>query len=272
MKTVPLRQEIFAEHLLMAGELIRRICSRHRLSREDAEDFNSFALLKLIEGDYARLRGFQGRSRLKTFLTVVLHRLLLDYRVQKWGKWRPTAEVRQLGKAAIELDRLLSRDGQTVENAVEILRTRSGGSLTRGELVTLAERLPQRQRRLREGLERLEQLPSDDDVEERVQNRERDRASRRVAAALRKALQDLSAEDRLILKMRYEDGLTIREVASALHLEVRALYARFEKCHRRLRGLLEGFGITWSDVLSILGWAGSDLQGGLHGRQEAPRL
>src|SRR5205807_2076472 len=123
MTTMPHRQEVFEEHLLMAEEIIRRICNRHRLSQEEAEDFHSFALLKLIEDDYARLRSFQGRSRLKTFLTVVLHRLLLDYRVQKWGKWRPTAEVRDLGKTAVELDRLLSRDGQTLENAVEILRS-----------------------------------------------------------------------------------------------------------------------------------------------------
>lgn len=260
MTTIPRHQEVFQEHLLMAGELIRRICSRHRLSPEEAEDFHSFALLKLIEDDYARLRSFQGRSRLKTFLAVVLHRLFLDYRVQKWGKWRPTAEVRELGKTAVDLDRLLSRDGQTLENAVEILHTLSGGSLTRRELTTLADRLPRRQRPRQERLANLDLIPTDGGVEERVQNRELERASKRIGSALVKALRDMPAEDRRILKMRYEDGLKVREIASALGLEVRSLFTRFEQCHRRLRKTLEGLGITWSDVISILGWTGTDFR------------
>jgi RNA polymerase sigma factor (sigma-70 family) len=270
-RTLPYRQEVFEEHLLMADELIRRICSRHRLSHDEAEDFHSFALLKLIEDDYARLRSFQGRSRLRTFLTVVLHRLFLDYRVQKWGKWRPTAEVRELGKTAIELDRLLSRDGQTLENAVEILYTRSRGSLTRRELVALANRLPQRQRQRQEQLENLDLIPTDGGVEECIRNRDLERASKRIGSALVKALRDVPAEDRLILKMRYEDGLKVREIAAALGLETRSLFTRFEQCHRRLRAALEGLGITWSDVLSILGWTGTDLKTDFGCRRKSPR-
>jgi RNA polymerase sigma factor (sigma-70 family) len=271
MTTIPRHQEVFEEHLLMAGELIGRICSRHRLSHEEAEDFYSFALFKLIEDDYARLRSFQGRSRLKTFLTVVLHRLFLDYRIQKWGKWRPTAEVRELGKTAVELDRLLSRDGQTLENAVEILRSRSGGALTRQELVALASRLPQRQRIHQERLEDSDQIPTDGGVEECVQNRELARTSTRVEAALAKALRDVPEEDRLILKMRYEEGLKVREIASTLGLEERPLFTRFDRCHRRLRKALETFGITWSDVLSILGWTGADLRADFGGQRKRSR-
>jgi RNA polymerase sigma factor (sigma-70 family) len=260
MNAIPCPQEIFEAELLIADELIRRICHRHRLSHEEAEDFHSFAMLKLIEDDYARLRSFQGRSRLKTFLTVILHHLFLDYRVQKWGKWRPPAEVRQLGRVAVELDRLLSRDGQTLENAVKILCARSGGVLTRRELVALADRLPQRQRWRLDGLEILDEIPTDGEVEERIQNRERKHALKRIAAALREALRETPAEDRLLLKMRYENGFTIRHIAKTLHVEARPLYARFEQCHRRLRSVLRRSGITWSDVTSILGWAGTDLR------------
>ncbi|PYQ57373.1 MAG: hypothetical protein DMF53_22890 [Acidobacteria bacterium] len=271
MTTLPHRQEVFEGHLLRADEIIRRICNRHRLSHDEAEDFHSFALLKLIEDDYARLRSFQGRSRLKTFLAVVLHRLFLDYRVQKWGKWRPTAEVRELGKTAVELDRLLSRDGQTLENAVEILRSRSGGTLTRQEIIALASRLPQRQRRRQERFEILDQLPTDGGVEERVRHRDLARTSRRVEAALAKALRVVPEEDRLILKMRYEDGLKVHEIASTLGVEVRPLFTRLEQCHRRLRKALESLGITWSDVLSILGWTGTDLRTGFGCGQKRSR-
>lgn len=253
--------ERFETQLRLAGEVIRRLCRCHRLSCDEAEDFTSYALLKLIEGDYATLRSFQGRSKLGTFLTVVVHRLFLDYRIQKWGKWRPPAEVRKLGAAAMELDRLVNRDGQTLPNAVEIVYAGSGGSLSREQIFELAGRLPLRQRPQFEGGEQLELIPTDGGVEEPLEGQERNSIAKRVGSALTAALQALPAEDRLILKMRHEDGFTVREIATALHLEARPLYTRFEKCHRRLREILEEGGITWEEVSAILGWADCDLEG-----------
>jgi RNA polymerase sigma factor (sigma-70 family) len=266
---IPSARELFEAHLSLIQELIRYICHSHRLPREDAEEFSSYAFLKLIEDDYAVFRSFQGRSSLRTYLTIVVHRLFLDFRVQRWGKWRPTAEARRLGGAAIELDRLLSRDGQTLENAVEILYARSGGSLTREELLALASRLPQRTRPRFESLEKLDWVSTDVEAEESLQNQEREATSKRIGAALAKALEEISAEDRLLLKMRYEDGFTVREIAAALHLEDRPLYSRFEKCLRRLRMLLEESGITWNEVVSILGWTGTDIDPLLGPREEA---
>lgn len=264
----PSARELFESQLSLVQDLIRYVCHRHHLHQEDAEDFCSYTFLKLIEDDYAALRSYQGRSSLRTYLTVVIHRLFLDFRVQKWGKWRPTAEVRRLGRVAIELDRLLARDGQILENAVEILHVGSGASLTREELFALAGRLPQRQRLRFESVEDLD-WATEDGVEERLQNQERERASRRIAAVLAKALGELPAEDRLILKMRYEDGSTIREVASALHLTARSLYTRFEKCHRRIRSRLEQAGITWSEVTAILDWPGAELEGAFDSGRKA---
>jgi RNA polymerase sigma factor (sigma-70 family) len=256
----PSARELFEANLSLVQDLSRYVCHRRCLRQEDVEDFSSYTLLKLIEDNYAVLRSYEGRSSLRTYLTIVVRRLFLDFRVHKWGKWRPTAEVRRLGGTAVELDRLLSRDGQTLENAVEILHARSGNSHTREELFALASHLPQRQRLRFESIDELDWVATDGGGEERLQDQERERASRRIAALLAKALGELSAEDKLILKMRYEDGFTVREIATALHLEARPLYTRFEKCHRRLRNRLEKSGITWREVTSILGWTGADLE------------
>jgi RNA polymerase sigma factor for flagellar operon FliA len=253
-------RELFESQLPLIHDLIRYVSRRHHLRQEDEEDFSSYTLLKLMEDDYGTLRSFQGRSSLRTYLTVVIQRLFLDFRIQKWGKWRPTAEVQRLGRAAVELDRLLSRDGQTLANAVEILHTSLGGTFTREDLVELAGRLPQRQRLQYEGDNELDRIPTDGGAEERLLGHEREMTAKQITAALSKALQELPAEDRLILRMRYEDGFTIRDIATALHLEPRPLYSRFEKCHRRLRESLEGQGVTWSDVEPILGWTGTDLR------------
>ena len=270
MKTTQPSGEKFEAQLQMAGEVIRHLCRRRRLSCDEEEDFTSYALVKLIEGDYAVLRSFQSRSKLVTFLTVVVQRLFLDYRVQKWGKWRPLAEVRDLGPAAVELDRLVNRDGHPLPNAVEIAYSHSGGAFTREHLFELANRLPQRQRPLFEGIERLDQIPTHGGIEETLEGKERNRIAKRVGSALTLALQEMPAEDRLILKMRHEDGFTVREIAKALHLEARPLYTRFEKCHRRLREVLEEAGITWEEVSAILGWADCDLEAGFNPEAESP--
>jgi RNA polymerase sigma factor (sigma-70 family) len=256
-------REAFEAHLPLIREIIRYVARRYRLDQENAEDLSSHILLKLIENDYGAIRAFQGRSSLRTYLTVVIQRLFLDFRVQKWGKWRPSAETRRLGGVALQLDRLLSRDGHSLASAVEILHASLGGTLTREQLSEIAGRLPQRQRPYYESDSELSLIPTDGAVEERLLQEERTAAARQIAGALGRALQELTAEDRLILKMRYQDSFTIREIAAALHLEARPLYARFEKCHRRLRVSLEGSGISWNDVASILGRADMDLKVGL---------
>jgi DNA-directed RNA polymerase specialized sigma24 family protein len=85
------------------------VSSRHHLPGSEADDFGSHVKLKLIEHDYAILKKFEGRSNLRTYLTVVIHRLFLDYRIKAWGKWRPSAAAKRCGGVAILLERLTRR-------------------------------------------------------------------------------------------------------------------------------------------------------------------
>ena len=83
---------------LFAGRGAHRFLSRrNRLGTDEREDFTSYAMLKLVENDYARLRKYRGDSSFRTYLTVVMQRLFLDYRTQKWGKWRPSTTATPRG-------------------------------------------------------------------------------------------------------------------------------------------------------------------------------
>ena len=77
------------------------------------------------------LRRFEGRSSLTTYITVVVQRLFLDRRNRLWGKWRPSAEARRLGPTAVLLERLVSRDGWSAEQALETLRVNHGVTVDR---------------------------------------------------------------------------------------------------------------------------------------------
>jgi len=74
------------------------------LSPEDADDFGSVVKLTLLEGHRASLRRFDRRSSLYTYLTVVIQRMFLDYRIRMWSQWRPP-EARRAGAGAILLKR-----------------------------------------------------------------------------------------------------------------------------------------------------------------------
>src|SRR5262245_61007781 len=102
--------DYFSSRLPEVDRAIAFVVRRHRLAADTAEDFASVVHLRLLEHDCAVLRKFEGRSRLQTFLVVVVQRLFLDYRIALWGKWRPSAEARGLGPLGIKLDRLRSRE------------------------------------------------------------------------------------------------------------------------------------------------------------------
>src|SRR5919109_1132038 len=100
VRTMPDRQALEALFLRNLGWIERAlasVCRRYGVSRDDAEDFASWAKLKLVEDDYAVLGKFRDESSITTYLTVVIAMLFRDYRVQRWGRWRPSADARRRG-------------------------------------------------------------------------------------------------------------------------------------------------------------------------------
>src|SRR5262245_9404414 len=108
--------------LALLAQVVRNVAKVGRLSRDDAEDFAQSVQLKFLERDYDVLRRFEGRSSLKTYLTVVVRRLLLDWQDHAYGKWRPTATALRLGPHAVQLERLVNRDAFTATEAVHHVR------------------------------------------------------------------------------------------------------------------------------------------------------
>lgn len=241
---------LFLENLQLIEDVIRFTCRRHLFQKDEAEEFASVVKLKLIENDYAVLREFEGRSSLRTFLVTVIHHHSLDYRIGKWGKWRPSAEARRIGTLAIQIERLTQRDGYTLDQAVEILRTNHSLDIPRRELYEIAARLPQRHQRRFEGLdEQAADLTADTgSAEDRMLDQERRRRREQAEAVLNRLKMRLDEQDRLLLKMRFEDSLTVARIAKTLCLEQRPLYRRFDKLYGRLRRELRREGIQEEDL------------------------
>ena len=246
-------ETIFLSALPLIERTIGFVCTRNRLPTSERDDFESWAKLRLIENDYGVLRAYQGRSSLQTYLTVVIRRLLLDYRASKWGKWRPSAGARRAGPIAIELERLIVRDGHTAEEACELVMQRSPSDVTRHDLEQLSRQLPRRDRRQFESGDALEHLTVDSlRPDSGIESEERRLSALRVRAVLDEVCHQLDAEERLVLTMRFGDGQSIADIAAALSLDQKRLYRRVDSLLERLRRGLIAAGINLSVVRELL--------------------
>jgi RNA polymerase sigma factor (sigma-70 family) len=246
-------EAVFLQHLDLIEHVVAFVCSRHHLSAADAEDFASHVKLKFVERGYEILTKFGGRSSLRTYLSVVIQRLFLDYRASAWGKWRPSAEARRRGPVATLLERMLSRDGYGFEEACELLATNHGIARSRDELERLAGSLPPRVKRRTEPESALANLASSAPGTERnVAESEQQQTAARVSAAMWRLLEAFEVQDRLILTLRFEDGRTVAEIAAALRLDQKGLYRRMDRLLRQLRTGLEGEGIERAAVMEML--------------------
>ncbi|HEU0051656.1 MAG TPA: sigma-70 family RNA polymerase sigma factor, partial [Longimicrobium sp.] len=208
--------------------------------------FASWAKMKLIENDYASLRKYRGESTFASYLIVVLSMLFRDYRVREWGRWRPSAVARRLGPDAVELERLVHRDGVPVSQAINIHRSRSGTSRSDRELMEVLHQLPARNplRPRRVDDEALFDAASGARADDILMAAETDAERENLLSELRKALDTLPSDDAQIITMRFVAGLTIAEIARALELQQKPLYRRAERILKTLRDLLEAAGIS----------------------------
>jgi RNA polymerase sigma factor (sigma-70 family) len=221
-----------AEDLRLLTSVIRDVARVRRLSLVDRQDFAQSVQLRFVERNYVAFARFRGESSLRTYLTVVVTRLLLDWRVAKYGKWRPSAAALRNGPVAVRLDRLMNREGYTRDEAIEILKTTT--DVAPRELEIVAERVPWRPRpRMVEEdvLRPLRAVAFRDPIQAREQYEE----ERRQSVALGRACRQLSLEDQRLIALRYKSALTVREISQLLQTDQKALYRRFDRLVIRLR-------------------------------------
>jgi RNA polymerase sigma factor for flagellar operon FliA len=247
-------------------------CRRYRLDPNDAEEFAAIVNLKLVENDYAILRAYEARSGFATFISIVVQRMALDYRIHAWGKWHTTAEAKRLGPLAIDLEKLLHRESRTIDEAVVILGSTHGG-VTRESLIALADRLPERTPRVREVAIGGSDLPDQTvAADERVFASERRRASEDLSAIMSAIIGRLPEDEQLILQLRFEGGLAVSQIARALQLDQKLLYRRIERRMREIRAELESAGVAPGDALDLIGRDEAVLDFDLGKRKRRPSI
>jgi RNA polymerase sigma factor (sigma-70 family) len=246
---------LFLEHLGWINRVAEKTCAHHGVWGPEAEDFAASIRLKLMEDDYAIIRNHRGDSLLRTYLAVVVQRKFLDHWRENRGRWRPSAMARRLGPPAPELEALVYRDGYRLDQAGELLRTSGRTSLSDRDLGKLLKDLPPREP-LRHREVSTDEVPetteADDRADARVTGAETRALRDQVTGTLRRAMQQLSSEDQVIVRMHFVDGRTLADVARALEIEQKPLYRRVKRLRDLLRTAMEAGGVHEKDVQELI--------------------
>lgn len=245
--------DLYSVHADVIESVLRASSRSHRLSPDDADEFSSWARLRLLDNHQAILRKFAGRSSFRTYMFSVVERLFLDWRNHEWGKWRPTAEARRLGDVAIELERLILRDGTEWATAVEIL-LQSGAVASADECERIWARLPRQPRRQRVDAETLVEQPPAQAAPDPVEAGEQRAREAAILRALDAAVGELPAADQILIRLRFWSGIKVSQIASTTGLDQKQLYRRFDKIWADLRDRLEHAGVTVADLVGPLAY------------------
>lgn len=239
-------QRAFVEHLPVIERVISVIARRHALSSTDADDFGSWARTRIIDSDYAAFRKFAGRSSMSTYLSVVLGHLFLDYRNSVWGRWRPSVGATRLGPVGVRLEALIHRDGYTLREAIEVLRS-AGVEQSDVELARMSAKLPLRQSATEVPLEVVDGTPHEADPARTEPGGGED-----DFAILRSAINELSAEDQVLMRMRFWDDISVADISRTLRIDQKPLYRRIEAIELKLRALLTERGVDRDRARDLL--------------------
>lgn len=207
-------QRLLLDHLDLIHQIVRSTGRRRHLAADELEDLASFVRFRLVEDDYAILRKFQGRSSLWTYLAAVIERLSLDFCTERWGRWRPSAFAERLGPVAVTLERLVTRDHHTVEEAMQILRTNHGVSQSDAELQALWDQIPRRLRTTEVGEEAAAELRSNESSESRIEDAAIADDIKRLEGALQSAFSAIPAHDRVLIALRFDPSAGLRRRVS----------------------------------------------------------
>jgi RNA polymerase sigma factor (sigma-70 family) len=245
-------RELLLANLGLVREQVALLAKRHRLATDQQEELESYVRLRLLENDFAILRKFQHRCSLRTYLAVVVPRLFRDHCNHEWGKWRASAQARRLGPQAQALEELLHRDGLSLDEAQRVLAQR-GTTLQAEQLEELALALPPRVQTRPSVISHGETVPDREDPHPSVESSLLLRhAQVSIVRALASAFRRLQPRERLLLRLRFVDRLSVLAIARVIGGPPRTLNRRLRDLLVLLRRELQRAGVEPGDVGALL--------------------
>jgi hypothetical protein len=227
-------EQLIAQQQPHVERVIHDLARRHHLASAEVEEFRAMVAHALERNDFELLRAFDGRSTWETYLDTVITKEFMRFRAALWGTWRPTTLAMRFGPAAMLLEELMVRDGFTLHRATDWMRTTHRVDLPRHRIAQLAAALglvggassgaPAGSVPLHEPLRR----------------------------ALADALALLSAEDRLIVELRFRDRASWTRIGALLKIDARPVQRRLEAAKDVIAQSLRTQGVDAADIEGLM--------------------
>jgi RNA polymerase sigma factor (sigma-70 family) len=221
-------EEAWAEFLRMYSPLILRVARLFGRNADQVGEVFLFVCEGLARGGFRRLRRFnpEGPARFSTWLYAVARNLCLDWHRREWGRQRVFESVARLSSLDHEVFRRVFKKGLPLDQALLPIRERFPAA-SREELEESCRRIddalsPRQRWLLSSRRPRLEPLDCVGTGEEpRLRREVPDPGSDPEAlavrgeelAALARAFARLPKPDRLLVRLRFGQGLTLEQVA-----------------------------------------------------------
>jgi RNA polymerase sigma factor (sigma-70 family) len=241
----------WTEFLRRYSSLILQVTRRFESEDERVNDCFLYACAQLSDNDFRRLRSFRpdGPAQFRTWLTAVVTNLCIDWRRKLSGRLRPVAAIAGLPDLDQLVYRLIYVRGMTRGQCLQVLAGRYPG-LSDSKLAEINARLfgllTPRQRwqsgaRARGSLSLDELSHPESDVpgfqpESPGPGPELLAAFEQEREQVEAALKQLPQRQRLLLRLRYQQELTLEEVARLARIPDPY------RAHREIQAALEMLG------------------------------
>lgn len=219
-------------------------------NRDEVMDIYVRVCETLADNDCARLRKHDpAKGALGAWLAVVVRHAVVDWVRSRAGRRRLFGVIRRLSRSDQRVFELYYWDDRTPAEIVEILRMTDGEGATLLDVLAALDRiesvLTERHRadllsmaaRGRAMLSLEHEMETGADVADEQPGPDRQAAAREATAQFERALAALPPEDAAIVRLKYVQGLSHRDIGRALHLE-RLTDDRVGDIVTRLRRLL----------------------------------
>jgi RNA polymerase sigma factor (sigma-70 family) len=227
------------------SDLIYGVIRTLARNADHAGDCFLFVCEKLADKKYRRLRRFSpdGRARFSTWLRVVVRNLCLDWHRARFGRRQVFRSVASLSATEQEIFGLLFLRRLSTQDAwSEFAQSCRGVSYTEFEITAekLRRQLTSRQLwLLSTASTTLESLDGDPELSLAYQlvdptpDPEAQAVLRQTHTSVDRVLEALHPSDRLLLRLRFSEGLGLQEVAKLVGLK------DAQTAHRRIRNALD---------------------------------
>ena len=224
-------------------EKIEAVCKRNFTTENDQTEAYIFVLDCLKDDNFKRLRAYEGKCKLSTYLHTLINSLVIDFRRKRYGRRRIPAAVSKLGRWAEAVYRLVCWQRFSFDDAYEFLQIDGKFEGSYDQFMQAVEPIRKAPCRVNPSFKSTDQHTQDpkpdildtavNPLELLVQKLDGERRTKAIQV-IRETTRKLPEKDQLLVRLIFGSEQSLQAVAKVIQVST-------SSARRRLKGLLTGY-------------------------------